>query len=95
MASRYITNIFACTAARAVGEESESEDEHSDEEDVQNKEGHAGSLAIIKKTLQGIASRERTKEKLVKDAMEKPFSSEEHSGKQTHSPQSKKHVSRK
>ena len=57
MASRYITNLFACTAARAVGEESESEDEHSDEEDVQNKEGHAGSLAIVKNTLQGIAIR--------------------------------------
>ena len=58
MASRYITNLFACTTARAAGEESESEDEHSDEEDVQKKEGHAGSLAIIKNTLQGIAIRE-------------------------------------
>ena len=46
MASRYITNLFACTAARAVGEERESEDEHSDEEGVQNKEGHAGSLVL-------------------------------------------------
>ena len=58
MASRYITKLVACTAARAVGGESESEDEHSDEEEVKNKEGHAGSLAIIKNTLQGIAIRE-------------------------------------
>ena len=34
-------------------------------------------------------------EKFFKDATEKPFSSEEHSGKQTHSPQSKTNVSRK
>ena len=58
MAKIYITNLFACTAARAVGEESDSEDEDSDEEDVQNIEGHAGSLALINKTLQGIAIRE-------------------------------------
>ena len=61
MASRYITNLFACTAARAVGEDSESEDEHQHQEEVQNKEGHAGSLALITKTLQGIASLEEKK----------------------------------
>ena len=61
MASRYITNLFACTAARAVGEDSESEDEHRHQEEVQNKEGHAGSLARITKTLQGIASLEEKK----------------------------------
>ena len=69
--------------------------QEQDKEDVQDKESHVGSLTLINKTLQGIAIGEKPKQKPVKDATDKkPFSSEEHSGKQTHSPQSRNNVSR-
>ena len=55
MASRFITNLFATTAARAVGEDSEDEDSNSSDEDTQNREGHVGSLELVQKTLKGIA----------------------------------------
>ena len=56
MASRYITNLFASTAARAVGVDSESDNSNSSDEEEQHQEGHMGSLDLIEKTLKGIAA---------------------------------------
>ena len=55
MAARFLTNLFASTAARAVGEDSESEGSKSSEEDTQARETHVGSLDVVQKTLKGIA----------------------------------------
>ena len=55
MAARYIRNLFACTAARAMGEDMESGDENSDDNEEQQAQGHAGSLGVVTRIFKNIA----------------------------------------
>ena len=56
MNGRYLTNLFAGTAARAVGDDSQDECSDSSEAETRNTEGHVGSLDLVRKTLKGIAT---------------------------------------
>ena len=49
MNKRYFTNIFAATAARAVGESSDSEASCASDDDLQPKPIHVASLELIEK----------------------------------------------
>jgi hypothetical protein len=54
---RYIMNLLSATAARVVERTADSGEESS-ESDVDRFKGHAGSLDLVHKTLQGIAAQD-------------------------------------
>lgn len=56
MACGLITNLFASTAAHAVGDDDDDGDSASSDGDVRKPEGHAGSIDLVRNTLRGITA---------------------------------------
>jgi hypothetical protein len=52
---QHISNLMSATAARLV-EKAEDIDSESEEDVTDQRKGHAGSMSVVRKTLQGIAS---------------------------------------